>query len=159
MLTTVPVRKPGKQEYVRVHPSPEYRCNYAIIEVKSTREVFVVPPPLAKELADELTIVTLHTAITSGGDVLLWPIPLPQDGRDNDYWISARDAANRAVDDWTRIKANQAVGAYDIYKALGALADPEWPKLTLDQLVEIAFKGRVIDNLDHLVVKQLRGLA
>jgi hypothetical protein len=34
LLTTIPVRKPGPQEWVRVHPSSEFRENFPIIELK-----------------------------------------------------------------------------------------------------------------------------
>src|SRR5262245_13101560 len=38
LLTTVPVRKPGSQDFVRVHPAAEYRENFPIIELKDERE-------------------------------------------------------------------------------------------------------------------------
>ena len=34
LLTTIPVRKPSPQDFVRVHPSPDYRENFPIIELK-----------------------------------------------------------------------------------------------------------------------------
>jgi hypothetical protein len=34
LLTTVPVRKPKKQEFVRVHPGEGYRLDVAMIELK-----------------------------------------------------------------------------------------------------------------------------
>ncbi len=38
LLTTVPVRKPNRQDFVRVHPDPGYRLTpAAIIEVSSPR--------------------------------------------------------------------------------------------------------------------------
>ena len=41
LLTTVPVRKPNRQEFVRVHPDPAYRLTpAAIIEVRRSRGVF-----------------------------------------------------------------------------------------------------------------------
>ena len=43
LLTTVPVRKPNRQDFVRVHPDPAYRLTpAAIIEVKEDREVYLV---------------------------------------------------------------------------------------------------------------------
>jgi len=40
LLTTVPVRKPNKQDYVRGHDDPAYRLTpAAIIELKEDREV------------------------------------------------------------------------------------------------------------------------
>src|SRR5207342_3117446 len=42
LLTTIPVRKPGAQDFVRVHPSPEYREDFPIIELKEEREQYIV---------------------------------------------------------------------------------------------------------------------
>jgi hypothetical protein len=38
LLTTVPIRKPGSQDFVRVHPGPAYRETLAFIELKDDRE-------------------------------------------------------------------------------------------------------------------------
>jgi hypothetical protein len=54
--------------------------------------------------------------------------------------------------------ADMSLGAYRIYTAEGQLSDPVWPDKMLAQLLEIAFKDRVIEREDHPVVKRLRGL-
>ena len=49
LLTTVPVRKPNRQDFVRVHPDPTFRLTpAAIIEVKEDREVYLVTPSMAQ---------------------------------------------------------------------------------------------------------------
>ena len=53
LLTTVPVRKPGPQDFVRVHPSREYREDFPIIELKDEREEYIVTAALVPELAGE----------------------------------------------------------------------------------------------------------
>jgi hypothetical protein len=51
LLTTVPVGKPGRQEFVRVHRDPMFRLTpAAIIEVKEDREVYLVLPGIAQQL-------------------------------------------------------------------------------------------------------------
>ena len=48
LLTTVPVRKPNRQDFVRVRPEPEYRLTpAATIEVKDDGEVYLVTPSIA----------------------------------------------------------------------------------------------------------------
>ena len=48
LLTTVPVRKPNRQDFVRVHADPAYRLTpAAIIELKEDREVYLVTPTMA----------------------------------------------------------------------------------------------------------------
>jgi hypothetical protein len=59
---------------------------------------------------------------------------------------------------WVRIKANSSLGAYEIFKADGALSEPEWPGLTFSELLRIAFRDYYVNKLDHAVVKRLRGL-
>ena len=41
LLTTVPVRKPNNQDFVRVHSDEAYRLPAAIIELKDDREVYL----------------------------------------------------------------------------------------------------------------------
>jgi hypothetical protein len=49
------------------------------------------------------------------------------------------------------------LGAYEISEAVGDLPDPEWPDLSLQELLKIAFKDAYIDRIDHPVVQRLRG--
>lgn len=53
-ITTVPVRKPNKQEFIKVHRSPEYRLDTIILELKSERENYIIDPALLGELPDEV---------------------------------------------------------------------------------------------------------
>ncbi len=41
--------------------------------------------------------------------------------------------------------------------AVGDLPEPEWPTEPFRDLFRIAFRGRLIDTRDHLVLKRLRG--
>ncbi len=160
VLTTVPVRKPGAQDFVRVHPGSEYRENFPIIELKDEREEYIVTAHLVPELMGEIVNKTLFLAINKQGNVFFWPVRLPgPDGKDLDWWRSSRDATDRAERGWVRIKANMNLGAYDIYEAQSTLAEPEWPDLSFWDLIRIAFKDHLITDIDHPVIKRLRGLA
>ena len=66
LLTTVPVRKPNRQDFVRVHPDPDVRLTpAAIIEVKEDREVYLVTPNMAQALPGEFSTVTLFSRSTA----------------------------------------------------------------------------------------------
>ena len=54
-LLSVPVRKPDKAWFVRVHPAEEYHLSTAVIELKEDRETYLVPPALWNELSTEAT--------------------------------------------------------------------------------------------------------
>ncbi len=106
----VPVRKPGKAWWVRVHPDPAYSLSTAVVELKEDRETYLVAP-----------------------------------------------AAAMARDSWVRVAANMHLGAYDVYTASGQLADPDWPETPFRELLATAFKDKLIDTLDHPVLRKLRG--
>ena len=94
LLTTVPVRRPGPQDFFRVNSAPAYRENFAMIELKDDREDFLVRPELLPNLSSEVVFKTLFTAVTRLGVVLLWPVRLPApDDRRNDWARSAREGA------------------------------------------------------------------
>jgi hypothetical protein len=162
-ILTVPVRKPSSQEFVRVHPGAEYRENFAVLTLKDERvedEIYLVTKDLVPELVGEIYSVTMFTAINRQGTPFLWPTRLPPpDGKDLDWWRTGREAAALAMKHWVRVKSNTNLCAYDVFIAESAIAEPEWPALSFWDLVQIAFRNRLIDRTDHPVIKQLRGLA
>jgi hypothetical protein len=158
LLTTVPARKPNPQDFFRVHPAPDYRENFAMIDLKEDREDFLVLPELLPELAGEVVFKTIFTAINRQGVVFLWPIRLPApDDRKSDWARSAREAAELAMGRWVRLKSNMSLGAYEINLAESIMVEPEWPELSFQDLVRIAYRDRMITNLEHAVVRRLRG--
>lgn len=58
---------------------------------------------------------------------------------------------------WIRVEANKNLGAYDIFVAQGQLSAPNWPDMPWNHLVSIAFKQKIIDSSEHVVVQKLRG--
>lgn len=161
-LTTVRVQKPNKQSWFRVHPDEAYRVPaMAAIHIKEDNEYYVVDPPLIPSLADELVYVALYTVITRHGDVSLWPIPLPPtDGKDLEWWKSARDAATRAMTRWVRLVPKKSLSAYQLLVGPEHMAEPIWPDKSLRDLLEIALgQSYLIRTLDHPAIKRLRGLA
>jgi hypothetical protein len=158
MLTTVPVRRPNPQDFVRVHPGEDYRLTVALIVLRDDRESYLVDPRLAAELSGEWAPYTIYTAITRQGVVHLWPVRLPsEDGRQNEWWRSAGEAAELAMRRWIRMKANSNLGAYEIFEAAGAIPDPDWPATSLKELLGTAFRDRLVDSTDHAVLQRLRG--
>jgi hypothetical protein len=157
-ITTVPVRKPDRQSFFRVHPDPDWRLETAVIEVKEDRETFLVDPSLWSELPGEIVPKILFTTINRQRVVSLWPVRLPsEDGRHDEWNRSALEAAQMAMKEWIRVAANMSLGAYDIYVASGDLSEPEWPDVAFQKLIEVAFRDRYIRSFDHPVIRKLRG--
>jgi hypothetical protein len=159
LLTTVPVRKPNRQDFVRVHPDPQYRLTpAAIIEVKEDREVYLVTPSIAQNLPGEFSVVTLFLAINRQGVLSVWPVKLPgPDGKHNEWHRSAAEGAERAMGAWVRVTANMSLGAYEIREATGELPDPDWPAYSFEEILQVAFRDRIVDRADHPLLQQLRG--
>jgi hypothetical protein len=158
LLMTVPMRKPGPQDFVRVHSSPAYRDLVALLELKDDREIYVVNLADVPEVQAECFVANLFTAMTRTGVLFLWPVRVPAtDGRTNDWHVSAAKAAEQAMKYWVRVKSNMSLRAYEVFVAESAIPDPEWPELTFQEIVRIAFKDRLITSFEHPVLKRLRG--
>jgi hypothetical protein len=157
---TIPVKKPHKQAYVRVHPSADYRLMTAVIEVKEDNEVYLVAPNLHEVLAPEITLVTLFTTVDRQGNMFLWYVKMAkEDGRPNEWNLSALKAAQEGMKAWIRVQPNLQLGAYEVFRAEGNLPEPEWPDLKLNEILKIAFRDRFITNVDHPVIAKLQGRA
>ncbi len=158
LLTTVPTRKPNRQDFVRVRPGEDWRVQTAIIELKEDRETFLVGREMWAELPGEIIPVCLYTAINRQGVLFLWPVKLPgEDGRWNEWNRSAMEAAEHATSRWIRVASNMALGAYEISEATGDLPDPTWPDIEFGEILKLAFRDRFVTTPEHPVVQRLRG--
>lgn len=156
LVATIPVRRPDRQSFIRVHP--EHRIETNVIEVKEDNETYLVERNLWPALSVELTPKLIVAAINRQDVAFLWPIRLPgPDGRLDPWNTSALTAAERAMREWVRVTANRSLGAYDIFTADATLPDPVWPDISFEDLLKIAFRDRFIRDLDHPVIRKLQG--
>lgn len=157
-FTTIPIRKPGRQDFIRVHSDEKFRLQTAILELKEERENYLVSPGLWQELAGEITPKMLYTAINRQGVLFLWPVRLADETGRLDAWNrSAHKAAQQAMKKWVRVSSNRSLGAYEIFTPARELPEPEWPEISFKEILKIAFGDYQINSLDHPVIKRLRG--
>jgi len=98
LITTVPVRRPHRQEWIWVHPGEEYRGVFMSIELKEEREMYVALPHVAQELPGEIQRRMIYTAQNSSRVTFLWPVRVAAPGDRLDDWsISAHEAAAKAM--------------------------------------------------------------
>jgi hypothetical protein len=162
LVTTIPVKKPSKEWFVRTRLDQSYSIKTAVLELKEDSETYLVGKSLWPQLLTEPTFSPrlLVTTINRQGVLFLWPIRLPgADGKIDDWNRSALEAADEAKSRWVRLTANRSLGAYEILCAPGLVAEPEWPALSFQEIIRLAFKDRMIDDLNHPVLRRLRGEA
>lgn len=158
LLTNVPVGRPEKMLFFRTHANDQMTFPAMLLEQKESRERYVVTPDIAQVISELVRPVMLYTAIDRQDNIVLIPVPLPDDsGKRNQWHESLAQAVEYAKLKWIRIASNQRLKGYDIFEAEKLLPEPEWPTHGIDALVEIAFRGKIIDSLDHPVVQSLLG--
>jgi hypothetical protein len=156
LITSIPVERPHKQDFIRTHP--EHQLDVALLELKRDREIFIVRPECQEALSNECFTATLFLYVNTLMTPRFWPVRLPgRDGKHNPYHASALEIAQRAIHEWTRVQANQDLGAYEATIALAKLPEPTWPEQSMGELLRLAFRDRIIDALDHPVLLKLRG--
>jgi hypothetical protein len=160
ILSHIPLRKPNRHEFFRTRPEPEMWFDTGIFEDKEEREVFFVTPTMREALVGEIRPVILVPSITRQNVLLLWPLKLPMEGMRHNSWSeTARRAAEMAKTKWIRLAPDMGLGGYRIYVAEGELSEPQWLDKPLNEIMQIAFRDRVVDSENHPVVRRLRGLA
>jgi hypothetical protein len=158
VIVSIKVEKPNKQDFIRVHPT--HRLETAVIEVRRDKEFYIVHPSLQVATSDECYSVVLLFYVNTAGTPGWWPIRKPgADGKWNPYHESAMELSQGAINQWTRIQANTDAGRYEATVALAKMPEPVWPEMPLARLIELGFKGRIIDDINHPVLQKLRGEA
>jgi hypothetical protein len=169
-LTTVGIRKPKAHEWFQTHP--EYRYEGVLFEAQEeglNKEWFFPTNEEVLSALEDLSLkgvknVCIFWWINRKKDTFIWPVALADsDGRQNDWHASAYEMfATHSCGQWCRMEA--ADGGYDPTIAEPEdgreLPKPEWPPVAhFGEILRVAFKkgGRIIDTLDHSLIKRLRG--
>lgn len=158
LLTNVPVGKPKKANFFRSHPAEDMTYPAMLLEQKDSNESYLVLPEVAQEIIELVRRMEMHVAIDRHNNISLIPVPLPgEDGNRNPWHESLAQAVQLSKDKWLRISANMSLGGYDVFVAEATLPDPEWPEYSMETLLEVAFRGKVITSLEHPIVQSLLG--
>ncbi len=159
-ILAVPVEKPGRQEFFRVHPDPAFHLMARLIVLEADRESYLLTRTVWPCIPGETKLVKLTTFLTRTGAVGLWPLNMPDEllgKRDTDWGVTARKAAELGEKKWVRLQANMQRRMYDVVTS-EKIPDPVWPKIAFKEILEIAFgDGRLITSVDHPVIRQLGG--
>ena len=122
-LTTVPVRKPNKTQFVRVHS--ENKLDTMLLKYGDNGEdLYLIDPDVMQEVEDLAKPYRLSQAIDRQNNVFIWPLAIPDGDRPLNWHLSAMEAASNEEVEWTRMQANMSLGAYEIFAAEQDLGAP-----------------------------------
>ena len=144
LTTDIQVRKPGKENFFRVHMDEVYGIQTNVIELREKSEFYLVNPAIWCELDQEPTFGPrqLVTAINRDGQIFVWPLRLPRPDGQLDSWSrSALEGCAAAKEAWVRLRPNHLTSKYDVFEAQGQLKDPEWGELPkFNEILRLAFR-------------------
>ena len=156
ITTIIPVRKPPKTAFFRVHPFLDYRMQAGIITHENTGEHYLVVGALCEDLLGEAAFSSclIVTAVTRQGTLFLWPLKATSD---NSWSRSAREAVEIATREWIRLRSDRELGAYVPMAARNQASEPVWPAMKFPEILAIAFRGKIISDHNHPILRELRG--
>ena len=152
------VSKPPKDQFVRVKSGADYWIPFGLLEVDRTSSFYLVAPGAVRTWMLEEGIKSffdciLCLAVTRHGEPRVWPLKQT----DNPWHATAREIAEMAKKGWVKLVSDQTAGYYVAGTASNQSKKPAWPEESFGEILEKAFAGRIIDSLDHEVIKELRG--
>lgn len=152
-------KKIGQNTWFQVCPRPDMHLEGYIMDPGSVANgLFWVSPHVLQDVDDStIRLYSLHLCISKHGSSLFWwAIGLPG-VRDMECDRIRREYAT-VRGTWMRLEWNEGSRMHDQTLVEAAWPDPNWPDASADELIRIAFRGRVIDTPDHPVVLQMKGL-
>lgn len=152
------IGKPPKDQFFRVHPGEDYWLPFGLLEVERTSAFYLVPPGSVRNWMIEDDIKSFFDCVmcltvTRHGEPRIWPLKQTE----NLWHESARDIAEMAKKEWVKLISDQGAGYYVAGTPTNQSKEPVWPEESFAEILVKTFSGRIIDSLDHEVIKELRG--
>jgi hypothetical protein len=158
VMTAVPVRRPRKDEFFRVHPGEDFTMDVLVVDRDDDQETYVVMPAYADPLLEVARPARLFTCMSRRGTVFIWPARIPGESGPGRRWAeTGLKIAAQAETLWVRMYGDRGLGGYEMVRARGDLGDPKWPDKSFRELLRLAFEDRIIDRADHPVIRELHG--
>ncbi len=153
--TTVPVRTPDRQWWIRAHRDPQMQVPVDILVITGGEHEgtwFLDPevefPP---ELDQYVKPAILTRCITHDGTEFFYlskqSAKSPKE--------SIRRCIQAAREGWIQVRWNPTSKGYEFERARRLKREPAWSNDTLDELLEKAFGDRYVDRRDHPTINRL----
>lgn len=160
LLTILRVGKPVKEGFVRASADRNHTTLASLIELKDeSTEIYYVPMELREALKSDpcYKIASLTLATDRDGTPFFWKVDVPDPSGKKQPWIdSMLECLEVAKTKWVRVGWSKATRAYEC-RIAEIQSVPVFQTDSMQDLLNIAFKGKIINNLDHPVVRRLFG--
>lgn len=151
----IEVRHPRAGEWFRVRPGVERGASTLALRDAGTGDVYLVVRELWPALGAALTPVCLRAWTNLTGRLTVWPIGLPAlEGGAELVLRSPAIVAEVAEKKWCALRNNPDGPGVILSTSRADLPEPEWPDVPFIDIVELAFRGLLITDLDHPVLRQ-----
>jgi hypothetical protein len=164
--TTILIVRPPR-DFIRVHPDPDYSLITRVLETK--REFYLIDPAIYPILKAKISDFEAQTRVVmlvpyrvrETGQLCMWPLKMESEFSvgDNSYNRSAFRCAQEGRHWWVRVTTDMKRDEFVFFPAEADYGMPTWPDKTIDELVEIAAKVDLIDNENHQIIRNMRGVA
>jgi hypothetical protein len=159
---TIPEGRP-KDVFFRIDPREEMQQPVAIFEYKPegrlSSDTHILTPDIAEQLGRRSRYAIVRVCICRPNIARLWAVKVPDTdrGSTNSFTQTAWEAIPFLEKAWDRLDLNESGTGYDVVLPESAWPEPEWRTDSLGSLIHKAYRGRFIDNMDHPIIKALRG--
>ena len=168
LLTALPYLKLSEaNDWARLHPneathwSSEYCFVSVPIKGQKKDTLHAIFEPIAKRWVPPKRIKRFRLALATKPHDRFFLCHVPSRNLDNIWNSDALEACLRAKSKWVQAdsRASENAEGYQVNYARDqdAFPEPAWPKQPLGELIEITFKGRIIDSDDHPALLRLLG--
>lgn len=160
VVLNIPIAKPSKTKFFRAHP--EYSQNVVIFkDEEDYGKFYLVGQALQRQYIDDGygRVVTLSYCVYKSGESFLWPLTRLEGVRDNEWAVSAWRALDLAKQNWIKLVTVRGARGYEAHQPLSAnYGEPIWLEMEWSQILELAFRDRIIFDETHQVHRTLYGI-
>jgi hypothetical protein len=160
------VSKPNGVGFFRAHPIHFYLVRMLEVPNGPDRGYYLVTGAARKLLQLEenqdvkLFAARLTMCFSRDIGLFLWPLKLPEPGRDNqaDEWgVSALRICREAETVWQKLYTKKNGRGYFSRPGKGIKTEPPWPPFGIEVAAQMALEKRYITSLDDPLIRRLLG--
>jgi hypothetical protein len=155
------------KDFVRLHPDEENYWSpelcFVMVPIKGAKRdsLHLIEEDLAMRFLPSGKIHRFRLALASKPNDVFFLCRIPTRNLDNSWNRDNIAGCEQAKTRWTQAtsRGEEGVDAYLIQAARDpdAFPEPKWPEQSLDDLIDLAFAGRMISSEDHPALLRLIG--